>query len=571
MEKLKEIIKEKKFKYICFFWSIISIQFILGGNLQSKGHICTSKAQFLLDIFMFIFMTVIFIALHYSILEIYNSKKAMKGKKETVVKNEQQEKSKDSFLNKVINKIKGTKHKGIIYFLIIFICWIPTVLAFYPANIAYDGGYQIGNYFFANKMLHHPVLITKLYTMFYVIGIQIGSPARGMFLFSLFQMTFMAFAFSNTVLFIEEQTNKKWVRNISILFYALFPYNQLFAITTTKDVIFAGLVLIFLIHLYKNIDKKTDIVNYLFLIIIGVLMLLSRNNSLYMLEVSLPFVIIVLIKEKKKMLKIAALFLIIIISYKCANKLIYEKNNIETIKAESTEGNMRTSIFTQAVGRTVRDNEEKLTDEEKEQISYYFKNYKAIGKLYKQNIADDASGMISTNGQNDRKGLIKFVLELGKKYPMSFIESYLDTTRGFWYICDTSFSNIDTYKHPGSFELYDYGIGLGQKFKVVHSSKMPLLKVFDEWLFASNAYQYIPILYVFLQPGIYFYFALAFLLYAIYKNEKNTLIIAILLFVFYASCYMANCSIVRYMYPVMVSTPIMLALVEKNKKEEENE
>ena len=181
------------------------------------------------------------------------------------------------------------------------------------------------------------------------------------------------------------------------------------------------------------------------------------------------------------------------------------------MKAKSTEGSVRTSTFTQAVGRIVRDNEEKLTDEEKEKITYYFKSYKAIGKLYKQNIADDAG------------------------------ESFLDTTRGFWYICDTSFSNIDTYKHPGSFELYNYGIGRGENYKV------------------------------FLQPGIYFYFALAFLLYAIYKNEKNTLVIAILLFVFYASCYMANCSIVRYMYPVMVSTPIMLALVEKNKKEEENE
>ena len=571
MEKIKEIIKEKKFKYICFFWSIISIQFILGGNLQGKGHICTSKSQVLLNIFMFIFMTVIFIALHYSILEIYNRKKVIKEKKETVVKNKQQEKSKDTVFNKVINKIKGTKHKGILYFLIIFVCWIPTVLAFYPANIAYDGGYQIGNYFFENKMLHHPVLITKLYTTFYVIGIQIGSPARGMFLFSLFQMTFMAFSFSNTVIFIEEQTNKKWVRNISILFYALFPYNQLFAVTTTKDVIFAGFVLIFLIHLYRNIDKKTDIVNYIFLIIIGVLMLLSRNNSIYMLEVSLPFVIIVLIKEKKKMLKIATLFLIIIISYKCANKLIYDNNNTETMKAKSTEGSMRTSTFTQAVGRIVRDNEEKLTNEEKEKITYYFKSYKAIGKLYKQNIADDAGGMISEEGNNNKKELIKFVLELGRKYPMSFIESFLDTTRGFWYICDTSFSNIDTYKHPGSFELYDYGIGRGENYKVVHNSKLPLLKMFDEWLFTSNAYQCIPILYVFLQPGIYFYFALAFLLYAIYKNEKNTLVIAILLFIFYASCYMANCSIVRYMYPVMVSTPIMLALVEKNKKEEENE
>ena len=45
------------------------------------------------------------------------------------------------------------------------------------------------------------------------------------------------------------------------------------------------------------------------------------------------------------------------------------------------------------------------------------------------------------------------------------------------------------------------------------------------------------------------------------------LIIAIFLFTFYASCYLAFCSIIRYMYPVIVSTPLMLALVVKNEEE----
>ena len=78
-------------------------------------------------------------------------------------------------------------------------------------------------------------------------------------------------------------------------------------------------------------------------------------------------------------------------------------------------------------------------------------------------------------------------------------------------------------------------------------------------------------LYTLFQPGIYFYFTLAFLLYAIYKREKSTLVIAIFLFTFYASCYLALCSIIRYMYPVMVSTPLMLALVIKNKNEVKDE
>ena len=573
MEKLKEIMKERKFKYICFFWSVISIQFILGENLQEKGHIFENEQQLLIDVLRFIFMTIVFIMLHYCILELFKKLKIkeLEERKEIKKKKKIETKDKNKFLEKTIIKIKGIKRKEIIYFFIIFICWIPTVLAFYPANIAYDGGYQIGNYFFEHKLLHHPILITKLYTTFYVIGIKMGSPTLGMFFFSLFQMTFMAFAFSNAVMFIEEQVNKKWVRNVSLLFYALYPYNQLFSITTTKDVIFAGFILIFLINLYRVIDKKFKIVDYIFLIIIGVLMLFSRNNSIYMLEVSLPFIIIVLIKEKSKMLKIVSLFLIIIITYKSANSFLYEINNNKSINSQGDEGNMRTLIFAQAVGRTVRDNKENLTDEEKKEISYYFKDYEELGKKYKTNIADDASNMISKNINDDKNGFLKFVFELGKKYPISYIESLLDTTRGFWYICDTSFSNIETYMHQGSFELYDYGIGAGKCFKVRHDSKLPLLKEMYKLLYCSNFYQSIPILYVFLQPGIYFYFTLAFLLYAMYKNEKNTLIIAILLFVFYASCYMAACSIIRYMYPVMVSTPIMLALVEKSKKEGENE
>ena len=36
---------------------------------------------------------------------------------------------------------------------------------------------------------------------------------------------------------------------------------------------------------------------------------------------------------------------------------------------------MRTFLFAQFTGKLVKENEEKLTDEEKEKISYYFKDY----------------------------------------------------------------------------------------------------------------------------------------------------------------------------------------------------
>ena len=556
MKKIKEIVKERKFKYILFFWSIISIQFILGSNLQNTSHIFNGFSNFFIDILRFIVMSIIFVSLHYCILELITQINIRKKEKHKEIKEKEN---------------KNKKYRWLIYFLIIFICWIPTVLAFYPSIIAYDGGFQIRKYFFLNQIPHHPILITKLYTFFYALGLSIGSPSFGMFLFSLFQMTFMATVFSYTVKFIEEETHKKLLRNISIIFYALYPYNQLFSITTTKDVIFAGLMLVFIIHLYKNIKEEFKITNYIFLILIGIVMLLSRNNSIYTLEASLPFIILILINEKKKLIKVVTSFLFIIIIYQITNTALYKIVSSQSIETKNDEGSFRVSIFAQAVGRVARDNENSLTQEEKEKISYYFKDYKKLGETYRENIADDATTMVNSKNINEnKKEFFAFIIELGKKYSMSYVESFLDTTRGYWYIEDTSFSKILSYNHSGAFELYDFGI-LGGPYKVKHESKMPKLKNFYINLYRLNMYQKIPILYTLLQPGIFFYITLAFLLYSIYKREKNILVISILLFTFYASCYLALCSIIRYIYPIIVNTPIMLAFVVKNKEEVKNE
>ena len=295
-------------------------------------------------------------------------------------------------------------------------------------------------------------------------------------------------------------------------------------------------------------------------------MLLSRNNSIYTLKISLPLIVLILIKDKNNILKVVITFLLIIIIYQNTNNYLYK-----SITSESDEGNFRISIFAQAVGKVAKDKENELTEEEKEKISFYFKDYKKLGEEYKQNIADNATNMANSKNINEtKKEFLKFIVELGKKYPITYIESLLNTTRGYWYIQDISFSEILTYDHPGAFELYDFGIAKG-KYKVIHDSKLPQLKSFYINMFCLNKYQKIPILYTLFQPGIYFYCTLAFLLYMIYKKEKGKLIVAIFLFIFYVSCYIAACSIIRYMYPIMVSAPIMLALVinsnEKTKKD----
>ena len=550
MDKAIEIIKERKFKYICFFWLIISIQFVIGSNLQTKGYSICGFGDVIINLLKIIFLSVIFVMLHYSIMQLIEKIKIEKEYDKKDKKNE---------------KLK--KYNWLKYFIIIVLCWIPVLLAFYPAIISYDGGYQIRDYFFRGNMYHHPFLVTILYTTFYKFGLEVmNSPTLGMFLFSIFQMTFMALIFSYAVKIIDE-SYKKWLKNISLIFYAIFPYNQLFAMMTTKDVIFAGLMVVFIIKLYKMLDEKYKAADYIFLVIIGVLMLLSRNNSVLILKASLPFIILVLIKNKQNIIKVVSVFLIIIVLYQTINNSLHN-----SLGKKNDESGLRISSFSQAVAKLVNEKENELTESEKEKITYYFKDYKKLSTVYKSNIADNTAGMMdSKNIMNNKNEFFKFMWQLGKKYPVIFVDSFLNTTRGYWYINDNSFNKIWNEEYPetmGALELFCFHIGTG-KYEVIDESKIPKLKEFYQNLFCQNKYQDVPVLYILFQPATYFYITLANLLYSIYKRDKNKLVIAIIFFIYFASCFLAHCAIVRYIYVIIVNVPIMAYLATKNEQKGE--
>ena len=56
-----------------------------------------------------------------------------------------------------------------------------------------------------------------------------------MMFYSIFQIVIMAIAFAYATKFIEEKTNNKIITVLSLAFYAVFPLNPIFALSTTKD------------------------------------------------------------------------------------------------------------------------------------------------------------------------------------------------------------------------------------------------------------------------------------------------------------------------------------------------
>ncbi len=554
MQKLIDIVKERKFKYICFFWVLISIQFVIGNNLQKKGYSVNGFWDFLISLLKIILFSVIFTIVHYLILKLKNklSEKVHEMKKKTDTKS------------------RIEKYKGIIYFLIIIICWIPALLAFYPVLLNYDGLVQLRDVAIQQIYTRHPIIHTLLLGVFYKFGYaHLGSCANGMLMFSIFQMTVMASIFSYSVRFVEERTDKKWLRNISLIFYAIFPFNQLFPLMTTKDVLFAGFVLLFIIELYKILENSNNKnLNHIVLVIITVIMLSFRNNAVYAIIASIPFIIMVF-KKDSRLLKILLSCVIVIVAYKTLNNgLIY------ITKATRDSNQEKMSVFSQATAKICKEKSDELTDDEKEKISFYFDDYEELGKVYEANISDKTKAMTNCdNVDNNIVDFLKFMGHLGIKYPRQFVDSFLNTTRGYWYICDNSFNQIHHNEFPetkGCLELtFDEFTEIVLREK--ENSKWPEVQKFYRKAFCENEYTKIPVLYVIFQPAIYFYIVLGFLLYSIYKREKNEILIGTFLFLYFVTCFLGPVAIIRYIYAVIVSVPVLSSMVLKKKNEREYE
>lgn len=71
-KKIKNIIKDRKFKYITFFWIIIAIQFVIGSNLQYKGYSIRNGKDLFIAIMQILWLSIIFVIANYSCLKLYN-------------------------------------------------------------------------------------------------------------------------------------------------------------------------------------------------------------------------------------------------------------------------------------------------------------------------------------------------------------------------------------------------------------------------------------------------------------------------------------------------------------------
>ncbi len=454
-----------------------------------------------------------------------------------------------------------------ISFFIIFICWIPAFLAYYPAIMSYDfhtqsiqayNGWELFN-------THHPLIHTLLIRFFFLLGERIGSYQIAMAVFSIIQMLVLSASFAYSCVMLGRLTNRKWPCLISTAFFALVPFHPVLALCVTKDILFTAFFLlsVTLILEYRMANtRKKRIFLFIALSLCGILMLLFRNNAIYAFVIFSFFYIIF---SKKQRLQILLLCIIIIAGGYSA------KNALKTvIGASEGSGVEKYSVIIQQMACVGQRHMGYLTEDEYYTLVYYIPEY--CWDDYNPTIADSVKHDVGLytfdNCWKGNPNLIRDWIKLGLTYPNDYIDAFLNVSLGYWFIDDMTHAEVLGYGDDSDYGLiYTFNVSASDSFEGIEShSYLPgLLNLYSK-IINGNAYQNWPILSILFKPAFYTWILLLCMISVCYLKERNKLVLFLLPFMYYLTLLLGPVVNIRYIYPIIAVTPLFLSWIfsEKN-------
>lgn len=320
------------------------------------------------------------------------------------------------------------------------------------------------------------------------------------------------------------------------------------AISSTKDVIFSGLVLLSMVlslQVMESTSKYRKNFLIIILIIVTTLMLLFRNNAAYAGCLFLVYVFI-LAAFRKINWKICVYVMCCLLLYKTIDVYLTSSLNAEA-------GNIREalSIPSQQFGRIYNSIN---SPEDNSIIMKIVDEYYLEGPYeYNPRLSDPMKGkfLIHISTVNYIKDSAKLFLE----YPIVSLDSFLYLSEGGWDINDIGLHNNDDEGYLCT-HIDMYG-----SFGIVHESKLPQLKLFLDNLMENNKYQDWPIISMLFAPAFYVWIMVVCTLGFAKTRNINFLLPIGFLWCLLLTVLAGPATLTRYLYPFFVCSPILLCML----------
>ena len=479
-------------------------------------------------------------------------------------------------------KVRPLWQMWLFYLAFIFVCWLPVFLAYYPSVFAYDAEGQLYQVIAGDYSTHHPLLHTLFLGAFFRLGGRMGSYSAGMAVHSVVQMLLMAGAFAGALTYLYEKRTARWTRILLLFFYGLFPTNSVLAMSTTKDVLFSALVLLYTVWFYRLTCDRNMQVNWrerVVCILLGVLMLLFRNNAVYAFVVSVPILYWGMRRTKtdrnsqqkdalwdgkaagKEYLRLSlGILLLFAVSAVSLKALTH---------AQSGSPREMLSVPLQQMARVwVHEENGELMDDQalRQEMEKYMPSEWGFS-LYDPHLADRVKNIAIIH--DDPKGLVATWIRLGIEYPGIYIDAFLDNSVGLWFLLDDSHARV-------------YGIGTETGFgylstdnrtmpagcEIVEHSYFPGLRVLMEKIVSDNEYENWPVVKFLFAPALYWWLLYLYIIVVLYKRRYREALPAVFPVVYYLTLLLSPTVLIRYMYPLVVTIPVILSCLSTEKKEE---
>ena len=313
---------------------------------------------------------------------------------------------------------------------ICFLCYLPYFLYEYPGIMTADSLVQyeqvIGEVPWSN---HHPVAHTLVISFFYKLGMVVtGDINKSISFYTVAQMIFMSLCSAAVVLHVKRIAGGVIAPVLSLLFFALMPFNAVFAVTLWKDVPFAGIVMLTGCVLADMAQMDTvKYFDFVKLFVLLTLLSLFRSNGWYAFLLCIPFMLYFF---RDDLVRMAVTIAAVVITVLVVKGPIMNSEGV--LQPDFTES---LSLPLQQVARVLV-NDRDVSGADMELITDVI-DTTYIHELYAPDFADNIKELVRAGHpeaiENNKGTYLGLWLRLFAKYPIDYIRAWFDLVGGYVY------------------------------------------------------------------------------------------------------------------------------------------
>lgn len=435
---------------------------------------------------------------------------------------------------------------------ILIIGWIPAYLAFFPGIFGYDSPNQmqqiVGDIPYSS---HHPILHTMILGLFMKCGKAIfGTYNGGVALFCIAQGLAVSGSIAYTFLYSKRLKVPFPIFVISMIWCVWNPVIQVLTFNTTKDILFGVFFLHFVLGCYQWItsESKKGVSHIIYLIVIGVLMCLLRNQGIYVVIV---FILASLFINRKDKRFLASLCVIVVIS-----QLFFMTTN-QVMGVQKGDAREMLSVPMQQLALVCKlymDGEPvNLTEEEFQKFTMLVdKEHLADFQLL---VSDPIKSYFNTAMlKQDLPGYLSLYIKVGLHNVGYYMTALRCMIYSYW---DMSQDAVRSISITNTFPE------VTEKWGISQESLFPVYKEYLSEYILHKMDERIPILSWLLQPGICIWLFTGLLGLAMGRKDKALILAMLICVLFFGTLLLGPIALLRYLYPLMILTPWLFTLLMK--------